>query len=198
MGDPLPFPVQEIYACAHDGAIHLAGGFIAVNGQITGSTDAHHVWRPDGKGWRAAAPLPAARRHPHLICWRGKLLAFGGFESPAPEAIWTMEASGWVFDVIKGNWRPAPALPAPCAEAVMLVGGTGLLHFAGGRSVTGGNTAVHEVYDPAEDRWRTATPVPQAKRRPRSGRTWRQALRLRRRVFRQWGAGSIAKPGSTI
>jgi hypothetical protein len=219
MGDPLPFAVQEIYPCAHDGALHLAGGFVAADGRITGPTDQHHLWRPDGKGWRISAPLPAARHHPHLISWRGQLWAFGGFESPAPDAIWTMQASGWVFDATKGNWAPAPALPVPCAEAVMLVGGTGLLHLAGGRSpagsanaawqdqadqthhfvlddprgpwrpaapcltarnsaaggvisgqlhivggrsVAGGNTAAHEVYDAGEDRWRTAAPMPQA------------------------------------
>jgi hypothetical protein len=219
MGDPLPFAVQEIYPCAHDGALHLAGGFVAADGRITGPTDQHHLWRPDGKGWRISAPLPAARHHPHLISWRGQLWAFGGFESPAPDAIWTMQASGWVFDATKGNWAPAPALPVPCAEAVMLVGGTGLLHLTGGRSpagsanaawqdqadqthhfvlddprgpwrpaapcltarnsaaggvisgqlhivggrsVAGGNTAAHEVYDAGEDRWRTAAPMPQA------------------------------------
>jgi len=219
MGDPLTFPVQEIYPCAHDGALHLAGGFVAADGQITGPTDAHHLWRPDGKGWRVSAPLPAARHHPHLISWRGQLWAFGGFESPAPDAIWSMQASGWVFDAARGNWAPAPTLPVPCAEAVMLVDGTGLLrlaggrspagsgnahwqdqadqthhfvlddpagpwrpaapcltarnsaagavldgqlHIVGGRSVAGGNTAAHEVYEATDDRWRTAAPMPQA------------------------------------
>lgn len=218
-GSALPFPVQEIYPCAHDGAVHLAGGFVATDGRITGPTDKHHFWRPDGKGWRPSTPLPAARHHPHLASWRGQLWSFGGFESPAPDAIWTMQASGWVFDTAAGSWSPAPALPLPCAEAVMLTGGTGLLHIAGGRSpaasananwqdqadqmhhfvmddprgpwreaapcltarnsaagavldgrlhivggrsVAGGNTAAHEVYEPAEDRWRTAAPMPQA------------------------------------
>lgn len=167
MGDPLPFPVQEIYPCAHDGALHLAGGFVAENGQITGPTDRHHIWRPDGLGWRASAPLPAARHHPHLISWQGQLWAFGGFESPSPDAIWTMQASGWVFDVSTGNWAPAPALPVPCAEAVMLVGGTGHLHLAGGRSPAAGANAAwqdqadqthHFILDDPAGPWRPAAP----------------------------------------
>ncbi len=166
-GDSLPFPVQEIYPCAHDGAVHLAGGFVAVDGRISGPTDSHHVWRPDGLGWRASAPLPAARHHPHLISWQGQLWAFGGFESPSPEAIWTMQASGWVFDASKGNWAPAPALPVPCAEAVMLAGGTGLLHLAGGRSPAGEANANwtdqadqthHFVLDDPAGPWRPAAP----------------------------------------
>lgn len=166
-GDALPFPVQEIYPCAHAGAVHLAGGFVAVDGRITGPTEAHHVWRPDGEGWRASAPLPIARHHPHLISWRGQLWAFGSFESPSPEAVWTMQASGWVFDTSKGSWAPAPALPVPCAEAVMLTGGTGLLHLAGGRSPAGSANANwqdqadqthHFVLDDPRGPWREAAP----------------------------------------
>lgn len=219
MGDPLPFPVQEIYPCLHGGAIHLAGGFIAEAGRITGPTDAHLVWRADGAGWQPAAPLPAARHHPHLISFAGQLYVIGGFESHSPEAIWVAQSTGWVLDEASGVWQAAPELPARSAEAVLLVGGTGLMHFVGGRSPAGssnatwtdqtdqthhfvldapggqwqgaapcptarnsasgavidgrlhivggrsvanGNTAVHEVYEPAEDRWRTATPMPQA------------------------------------
>lgn len=166
-GDALPFPVQEIYPCAHDGAIHLAGGFVATDGRITGPTDGHHLWRPDGKGWRAAAPLPAPRHHPHLISWHGQLWAFGGFESPSAEAIWTMQSTGWVLDASKGNWAPAPSLPVPCAEAVMLTSGSGLLHLAGGRSPAGSANASwqdqadqthHFVLDGPQGQWREAAP----------------------------------------
>jgi N-acetylneuraminic acid mutarotase len=34
------------------------------------------------------------------------------------------------------------------------------LHVVGGRTVTGGNTAVHEVYDPGTDRWERLAPMP--------------------------------------
>lgn len=166
-GDSLPFPVQEIYPCLHAGAIHVVGGFVATDGRITGPTEQHHLWRPDGLGWRAAPPLPAARHHPHLISWQGHLWAFGGFESPSPEAIWTMQASGWVLDESKGSWAPAPALPVPCGEAVMLAGGTGLLHLAGGRSPSGAANAgwqdhadqtQHFVLDQPGGPWRVAAP----------------------------------------
>lgn len=167
MGDPIPFPVQEIYPCAHAGALHLAGGFVAELGRIAGPTDLHYHWRPDGIGWRPSAPLPAARHHPHLISWRGQLWVFGGFESPSPDAVWTMQATGWAFDVTQGNWAPAPTLPVPCAEAVMLTCGTGILHLAGGRSPTGdlnanwtdqGDQTHHFVLDDLRGPWRSAAP----------------------------------------
>lgn len=166
-GDALPFPVQEIYPCAHEGAVHLAGGFVAAAGRITGPTDHHHIWRPDGLGWRPSVPLPAARHHPHLISWRGQVWAYGGFESPSPDAIWTMRESGWIFDGAKGHWTHAPALPVPCAEAVMLVTGAGYLHLAGGRSPAGSANAAwqdqadqthHYLMDDPGGPWRTAAP----------------------------------------
>lgn len=213
MGDPLPFPVQEIYPCLHNGAIHLAGGFIAEEGRITGPTAAHHVWRPDGAGWQPAPALPVARHHAHLASFAGRLWVVGGFQAPSPDRLWEPYGTGWWLDEAAGEWQPAPAMPARGAEAVVLSSSAGLLHFAsgrspgaqgladqthhfvlegpdgqwqtaapcltarhhaggaildgrlhivGGRSMEGGNTAAHEVYDPAEDRWRNAAPMPQA------------------------------------
>jgi len=37
----LPEAVQEIYPCAHQGRLHLAGGFTAQDGTIVGPTAAH-------------------------------------------------------------------------------------------------------------------------------------------------------------
>ncbi|MFN7056081.1 Kelch repeat-containing protein [Hyphomonas sp.] len=172
MGDPLPFPVQEIYPCLHDGAIHLAGGFIAEAGRITGPTAAHHVWRPDGRCWQPAPALPAARHHPHLISFAGRLFVIGGFESPSAEAIWQAQSTGWILDEASGNWQAAPELPARSAEAVLLVGGTGLMHFMGGRSPAGESNASwqdqtdqthHFVLDATDGRWREAAPCPTAR-----------------------------------
>ncbi|MFN7163181.1 MAG: Kelch repeat-containing protein [Hyphomonas sp.] len=172
MGDGLPFPVQEIYPCLHHGAIHLAGGFVAEAGRITGPTAAHLVWRPDGAGWQAATPLPAARHHPHLMSFAGRLFVIGGFESHSPDAVWVAQSTGWVLDEESGVWQAAPELPARSAEAVVLVGGTGLMHFVGGRSPAGDRNATwndqtdqthHFVLDAPDGRWRDAAPCPTAR-----------------------------------
>ena len=167
MGDALPFPVQEIYPCLHDGAIHLAGGFVAENGQITGPTDAHHSWRDDGLGWRAQAPLPVARHHPQLVSFAGQLHAFGGYQSSAPDRIWESQGTGWRLDAGAGRWETAPALPKPCAEAVLLTDASGALHLMGGRSPAGEANAAwtdqtdqahHFVLTGATSRWQKAAP----------------------------------------
>lgn len=167
ISDPFPYPVQEIYPCLHRDAIHVAGGFVAEFGRIAGPTDLHSRWRPDGIGWRPASPLPEVRHHPHLTSFRNHLFVIGGFTSPSAEAVWTMRSTGWILDDLKGSWTPAPALPVPIGEAVMLVGGTGMLHLAGGRSPAGQSNANwqdhtdqthHFVLDDPAGVWRTAAP----------------------------------------
>ncbi|MFN3610354.1 MAG: Kelch repeat-containing protein [Hyphomonas sp.] len=169
MGEALPFPVQEIYPCLHDGAIHLAGGFVAENGQITGPAARHHAWRPDGLGWREAPPLPVARHHPHLVSYAGALYAIGGFQASSPAAMWEMQGTGWRMDAATGRWETAPALPRPCAEAVVLARPGGGLHLMGGRSPGGTANAAwgdqtdqthHFVLTSPEGRWEKAAPRP--------------------------------------
>ncbi len=214
-GPALPEPVQEIYPCLHGGKIHLAGGFIAENGKITGPTAAHHAFDPSLGLWAPRAPLPVARHHPQLISFRGSLYCIGGFESRETGA-WQMQGDMWLYNDAENDWEWAPDLPVPNAESVtaaigrelFLVGGRipkadrnldwtdhtdtaaawgfdgshwfdvapmptarnsaaaavidGWLHVVGGRTVNGGNTAVHEVYDPASDRWERLAPMPQA------------------------------------
>lgn len=172
MGEPLPFPVQEIYPCLHGGAIHLAGGFIAENGQITGPTAAHHAWRPDGQGWRPEAPLPVPRHHPHLVSYAGALYAIGGFQSSSPAAMWEMQGTGWRLNAAAGRWETAPGLPRPCAEAVVLTDTAGTLHLMGGRSPSGQSNAAwtdqadqthHFVLTSPDGRWEEAAPCLKAR-----------------------------------
>ena len=214
-GPSLPFPVQEIYPCLHDGRIHVAGGFIAGDGRITGPTAAHHALDLASGTWTAEAPLPLARHHPQLVSFMGSLFCIGGFASHAAGA-WQMKRDVWRLDGTEGKWLAAPEMPAPNGESVAgvirnrlhLVGGRqpsgdrnldwndhadtgahwifdgtnwtdsapmptarnsaagvvvdGRFHIVGGRTVSGGNTAVHEAYDPWSDRWERLAPMPKA------------------------------------
>jgi N-acetylneuraminic acid mutarotase len=214
-GPSLPYAAQEIYPALHAGQIHLAGGFIAESGRISGVTDRHVAFDPVSGIWNDLTPLPTPRHHPNLISFNGKLLSIGGFEAHSENAVWVMQPGVWAFDEL--GWTDAPALPQPNGESVTSVivdglhvcGGRnprgesnatwndhtdisdhfvladlssaweraaplptarnsaaaavlrGNWHVVGGRTVAGGNTPVHEVYDPKEDRWRSAAPMPQ-------------------------------------
>ena len=166
----LPIAVQEIYPCAHKSRLHLAGGFIASNGRITGPTSAHQSWSHTEREWKAETPLPTARHHPHLISFKNHLLAFAGFESPEEQLGWIIQKSGWVLSADGTTWGTLPELPAPAAEAVIGITGDGHLHLAGGRSwsvkdKTGGwrdhiDTDHHFVLSGLNGKWEKAAPCP--------------------------------------
>jgi len=120
-------PIAEIYPCAHKERLHLAGGFIASNGRITGPTNAHHSWSRGEEAWKTEAPLPTARHHPHMISFKDRLLAFAGFESPEGELGWIIQKSGWVLSSDGTTWGSLASLPAPAAEAVIGITGDGNL-----------------------------------------------------------------------
>lgn len=166
----LPRAVQEIYPCAHQGRLHLAGGFNATEGRISGPTAGHHSWSPGEDAWRVERPLPTARHHPHMVSFQDRLLAIAGFESPSADTAWTIQKTGWALSEDGKSWRNIVALPAPAAEAVTGVTGDGFLHLAGGRTwatenQTGtwqdhGDTDHHFVLADTNGDWDRAAPCP--------------------------------------
>lgn len=166
----LPEAVQEIYPCAHKGRLHLAGGFVAENGRISGPTANHNSWSVDEATWRVETPLPTARHHPHMISFDGRLLAVAGFESPNANAAWTIQKTGWILSEDGQSWEDISALPAPAAEAVTAITGDGALHLAGGRTWASDNqtgnwqdhidTDHHFVLADRNSQWERAAPCP--------------------------------------
>jgi len=130
----LPNALQEIYPCAHEGRLHLTGGFTAKDGRIAGATSQHQSWTPGAATWEAATPLPAARHHPHMISYQGRLLAFAGFQSPVDRIVWEIQNTGWALSEDGTVWDKFAGLPAPAAEAVVGITGDDALHLAGGRT----------------------------------------------------------------
>lgn len=167
VGPDLPEPVQEIYPAFWRDRIHLAGGFIAKTGRIAGPTARHVVLEKGAKAWVDKAPLPAPRHHPNLVGLGDRLYAVGGFASPAADAVWTMQASLFVYDPASDAWMSGPDAPAPNAETVAAALGE-RLHVVGGRRPTADSNAVwtdhadvadHYVYDPAAKAWSRAAPA---------------------------------------
>ncbi|MEL6955565.1 MAG: hypothetical protein AAFO88_02875, partial [Pseudomonadota bacterium] len=183
-GVALPLAVQEIYPALHAGRIHVAGGFVAENGAITGPTDAHFAFDPITEVWEEQPALPMARHHPHLVSFHGRLIALGGFESPAPDRVWVMQSGVWMrhpeddrfvdyppFEDAGQNWAKLTDLPRPVGEAVTAVIGN-RLHLAGGRRPAGETNASWSDHTDASDhfvltsrggQWETAAPMPTAR-----------------------------------
>jgi len=161
----LPAPLHHPQLVDHAGRLYLLGGFSTQPGAVAWIMavetmvydDAGNVWsRLD------AAPEPHAEAVSASIA--GRIHIVGG-RSPrgAANAAYGDHADTarhLVFDPAGNVWsRAAPALTARNSAAGALI--DGLWHVAGGRTVGGGPTDAHEVYDAGEDRWRTAAPMPE-------------------------------------
>ena len=145
--------------------VYALGGFdtreTALDWTMTAETMAYD---PAGDLWteQSAAPEPhgetvcvAMSQHIHVI----------GGRIPKGEVNerWTDHVDSdrhFFLDTVSDAWeRAAPALVKRNSAAGARLGDA--IHVVGGRQVGGGNLTNHEVYDPREDRWRSAAPMPQ-------------------------------------
>jgi N-acetylneuraminic acid mutarotase len=146
------------------GSLWLLGGFQSPGpGVIWQMSDAS--WRLDPTGGQWLAGPKALARHAECVCIVSNDLAhLVGGRRPSGAANMAYRdhvdtTDHLVFDPASGAWSTAaPALTARNSAAGVAL--SGRLHVVGGRSVTAGPSVSHEVYDPREDRWRLAAPLP--------------------------------------
>lgn len=161
-----PLPVAR----HHPNLISYAEHLLAIGGFQVQSADAvwvmqPGVWKFDGTRWLDAPSLPQPNGESVTGVFDGGLHVCGG-RKPTGEsnATWndhTDIVDHFVLNDLEGTWERAAPLPTARNSAAAAVIGR-KWHVVGGRTVTGGNTPAHEVYDAGEDRWRTAAPMPQA------------------------------------
>jgi len=173
----MPFAVQEIYPALYKGPdgepiIVNAGGLSPRLGDPV--RRATVVYDPATDKWLRGVDLPATRHHLALAAVDAPtpaLHAIGGFTREGLD-LRAMQTQNWrTVDIVNGSWAAARPLPAPQAEAVTLSHG-GRIHMIGGRTPAGDankswsdqtDTGAHRVYDPADDAWSTAAPLPFAR-----------------------------------
>ena len=122
------------------------------------------IWVFEGDAWGDGPSLPQPNGE-SVTAVIGEQLHVCGGRLPTGDVIrsWTDHtdiADHFVLTDLSGTWASAAPLPTArnSASAAVLDGNW---HIAGGRTVAGGNTPAHEVYDANEDRWRSAAPLPQ-------------------------------------
>lgn len=160
----LPAPRHHPQAVSAGGRLYLLGGFAtnpnAVNWIMQTETlvldESTNIWRP-----LAPAPAPHGESTAAVI---GQRIHIVGGRTPkgAANLAYGDHAdtdNHLVYDTAANSWtKAAPALTKRNSAAGGLI--DGLWHVAGGRHVTDGPSDAHEVYDPKEDRWRAAAPMP--------------------------------------
>jgi N-acetylneuraminic acid mutarotase len=160
----LPAKKHHPHAVDHKGALYLLGGFGSDPDRVTWiMSEETLAYQDNTDSWTPLAP--ASEKHAevvatsldnliHVVGGRrprgGANAAYGDHEDVDRHLIFDPAANAWA--------RAAPALSARNSAAGAVI--DGLWHVVGGRSVANGPTDAHEVYDPREDRWRNATPMP--------------------------------------
>lgn len=160
---PLPTPRH------HPNLISFAGHLLAIGGFEARSEAAVWVMQPgvwafDGTVWSDASAFPFPNGESVTGVLQDRLHVCGGrTPTGSQNAAWTDHTDigdHFFLEDLTGPWRRAAPLPTARNSAAGATIGNNW-HAVGGRTVVGGNTPAHEVYDAKEDRWRAAAPMPQ-------------------------------------
>jgi hypothetical protein len=161
----LPHPTHHPQVVACRGQLFALGGFRTnpgvVNWMMTTSTEIYLDDTEDGWNGLRDAPVPHAEAVASVI---GERIHIVGGRTPKGSANLAYGDHAdtdhhLVYDVPANAWSTsAPALSKRNSATGGMIGG--LWHVAGGRHVTDGPSDAHEVYDPKEDKWRKAAPMP--------------------------------------
>lgn len=161
----LPWPTHHPQVVACRGQLFALGGFRtnpgAVNWMMTAATQLYLTDTEDGWNGLRDAPAPHAEavattvgEHIHIVGGRtpkgSANLAYGDHADTDHHLVYDAASNSWT--------TAAPALSKRNSATGGMLGG--LWHVAGGRHVVDGPSDAHEVYDPKEDRWRAAAPMP--------------------------------------
>ena len=160
----LPAPRHHPQAVSVGGRLYLLGGFATNAGAVNWIMQRETLVLDEAAGaWAALAAAPAAHGESVAAVISGRIHSVGGRTPKGAANLGYGDHADTdhhlVYDVGANSWsRAALALSKRNSAAGAMIGG--LWHVAGGRHVTDGPSDAHEVYDPKEDKWRTAAPMP--------------------------------------
>ncbi len=160
----LPASRHHPQAVSVGGRLYLLGGFATNAGAVNWIMQRETLVLDEAAGaWAALAAAPAPHGESVATVIGGRIHSVGGRTPKGAANLGYGDHADTdhhlVYDVGPNSWsRAAPALSKRNSAAGAIIGG--LWHVAGGRHVTDGPSDAHEVYDPKEDKWRTAAPMP--------------------------------------
>ena len=167
-GPNLPIALHHPSLVALSDRVVAMGGFVANNDGFWQMQKSVFILDRELKGWIAGPALPTPRAEFVAAYAHGQVVIAGG-RTPADKSNRAygdhVDVNGMLLlDPSTNQWRsgrPAPTARNSAAGAVL----HNRLHIVGGRISAGSgirNLDVHEVYDPATDRWSLRAPMPQA------------------------------------
>lgn len=177
---PLPEMAEEFSFAAANQKIYLLGGNPL--GDSAAPKGLVQEYDPAADHWTKKKPMPVPTHHAAAAEYHGKIYLFGGGVQPAaggPNQFPTSNA--WEYDPAADSWRALAPMPTARLAAVAAEIG-GKIYVMGGASVHPGaklaslsqsvphrSLDVNEVYDPANNRWETLSPMPTARNHAAAG-----------------------------
>jgi hypothetical protein len=157
---PLPLHHPQLVTT---GRLYVLGGFATNPGAVNWIMQAKsHIY--SAGNWYTAADAPAPHAETVATAIERRIHIVGGRtpKGSANLAYGDHIDTDHHFVLDTGSYhsweKAAPALSKRNSATGGMLGG--LWHVAGGRHVDDGPSDAHEVYDPKEDKWRTAAPMP--------------------------------------
>lgn len=166
-GPELPEPAHHIQLVSLSDQLWAIGGFLAGDNRRRWICTPR-VLRLDGEQWVEGPALPKPIAEAVSMVHAGRIHLIGG-RSPAAaaNAAWndqTDVSDHFVLTPGASAWERAAPLPLARNSAAGVSDGE-RLHVISGRTVAGGQTSRHDIYDPATDTWSEGPAFPE----PRGG-----------------------------
>ena len=102
---PMPTPRNHLGAAVIAGKIHVIGGRVSGNMELT----SHEIYDPAAGSWAAGPPVPTGRSGIAVVAHRGRVYVFGG------ETVRTLSSKTFDeaerFDPATGRWERLPPMP---------------------------------------------------------------------------------------
>lgn len=168
-GIAAPFPSGSASSALIGGLVYYAGGII---GSVT--TDQAAVYDPMADTWTPIAPMPVGMNHAAHATDGDRFFVIGGRDGG------NTVSNGFdylqIYDPASDSWESSTDVGSALAPLPQARGGTGQgvffdgeLYVLGGETQTGAGATADDVYDrvdvydPALNSWREASPIPTAR-----------------------------------
>lgn len=167
-GPNLPEPAHHVHLASLNGALWAIGGFLGGDNRRRWICTAR-VLKLAGESWIEGPALPKPIGEAVPVVHAGRIHLIGGRAPRGAAANLEWDDQGDVDDHFvltpeSGAWARAAPLPLARNSAAGM-SHDGRIHVISGRTVAGGQTGAHHIYDANADRWATAPDYPD----PRGG-----------------------------
>ncbi len=166
---PFPEPAEEILGAAAGGKMYVFAGLAPVWKPV----GMVYEYDPASDQWTKKKPMALASHHVAFTEYHGKIYAFGGFVYPksGPPA-WVPINNAWEYDPANDTWKALAPMPTKRGSPVATAVGDKIYVIGGATNIPGSDemplnfaapqmsVGTVEEYDPANNTWRTRSPMP--------------------------------------